>query len=162
MSSDVTPPWTWRSNHRAVVSYAEPPPHRRVHVVTRRSHHLLTLSATLLAIAVAAGVATPRPRLGRERALRTVALAASTRPDQPCAWGPADEPEPDVTVAAGDAFASADRLVTPADAAAVLPGGRLAANAAAPPLTAAPDTVAAAAGARTGPPPGRAPPNVRS
>ena len=130
--------------------------------MTRRSHHVLTLSATLLALAVAAGVATPRPRLGRERALRTVALAASTRPDQPCAWGPADEPEPDVTVAAGDASTSVEGLLTPADAAALLPAVRLAANAGTPQLTAAPDAVAAVAGARTGTPPGRAPPIVRS
>jgi hypothetical protein len=130
--------------------------------VTRRSHHLLTLSATLLAIAVAAGVATPRPRLGRERALRTVALAGCTRADQPCAWGPAEDPDPDVTVAAGDTLAHADQQVTPADAAAVRPGCRLVARAAALRLLPDPDAVAAAATARTGPPPGRAPPAFRS
>lgn len=148
-----------RSNRRVVVSYAERPAHRRVHLVTRRSHHLLTVSATLLAIAVAAGVATPRPRLGRERALRTVVLAASTRPDQPCASGPAEDPEPDVTVAA--AFASADCQVTPVDVAAMLPGRGIVATAAALRLASSPDALAAAANARTGPPPGRAPPLVR-
>lgn len=131
-------------------------------LVNRRSHHLLTLSATLLAVAVAAGVATPRPRLGRERALRTVVLAASTRPDQPCAWRPVEDPEPDATVAAGAEFAFADRQETPADAAAVVPGRGLVASALAPRLAAAPETVAAAASARTGPPPGRAPPIFQS
>ncbi len=126
--------------------------------MTRRSHHLLTLSATLLAIAAAAGVATPRPRLGRERALRTVVLAASTRPDQPCASGPAEDPEPDVAAA----FAPADCQVTPVDAAAMLPGRRIVADTGAPRLATEPDTAAAAANARTGPPPGRAPPASRS
>jgi hypothetical protein len=129
--------------------------------VTRRAHHLLTLSAALVAVAVAAGVATPRPRLGRERALRTVALAASTRPDQPCAWGPTEDPEPDVTVATGDTAAHPD-LPVGVDGSALLPGCPLVATAVALRLLPDPEASAAAANARTGPPPGRAPPIFRS
>jgi hypothetical protein len=129
--------------------------------VTRRSHHLLTLSAALLAVAVAAGVATPRPRLGRERALRTVALAASTRPDQPCAWGPTEDPEPDVTVATGDTVAHPD-LQVEVDGSALLRECPLAARAVALRLLPDPEASVAATKARTGPPPGRAPPAFRS
>jgi hypothetical protein len=60
--------------------------------VTRRSTRLTALAATLLAVAVAAGVSTPRLRTGgRERAARGAALAGSTRPDQPCAWVEPDD-----------------------------------------------------------------------
>lgn len=129
---------------------------------SRPYRKVLRLAATLLAIAVAAGVATPRPRLGRERSLRTLAPAGGTRPGQPCAWRPAGDQDPDVTVAAGEALGHADRQMTPVDAAAALPGYRLVASAAAPRLAPEPDAVAAAANARTGPPPGRAPPVSRS
>jgi hypothetical protein len=151
----------WLSNPHDVVSYAESPSRRRVDPVTRRSHHLLTLSAALVAVAVAAGVATPRPRLGRERALRTVAVAASTRPDQPCAWGPTEDPETDVTVATGDTVAHPD-LPAGVDGSALLPWCPLVARAVALRLLPDPDAAAAAANARTGPPPGRAPPAFRS
>jgi len=60
--------------------------------VTRRSTRLTALAATLLAVAVAAGVSTPRLRAGgRDRAARGAALAGSTRPDQPCAWVEPDD-----------------------------------------------------------------------
>lgn len=60
--------------------------------VTRRSTHITALAATLLAVAVAAGVSTPRLRTGgRDRAARGAALAGSTRPDQPCAWVEPDD-----------------------------------------------------------------------
>lgn len=150
-----------RSNRSVVVSYAERPAHRRVHLVTRRSHHLLTLSASLLAVAVAAGVATPRPRLGREWALRMVALAACARPDQPRAWGSADDPEADIAVAAGSAFASEGLEETPADAAAALSRWGFVAKVSTAWLVPPPEDVAAA-NARSGPPPGRAPPVVGS
>jgi hypothetical protein len=126
--------------------------------VTRRSHRLLALSVTLVAAAIAAGAVTARPRLGRERALRAVALAGSTRLDQPCAWGPADDPDPDVAVAAGTALAPADRQAIEADASAVLPSGRFVARAAAARLAVPPEVAATGASAGRRSPPGRAPP----
>jgi len=88
--------------------------------VTRRSTHITALAATLLAVAVAAGVSTPRLRTGgRERAARGAALAGSTRPDQPCAWV---EPDDDFAfavaadpghAAAGAHAAGADLFVLP-------------------------------------------------
>jgi hypothetical protein len=70
---------------------------RRLDPVTRRSPQLSALAASLLALAVATGVATPRLRTGgRERAARSAALAGTTRPDEPCPW---IEPDADWAVA---------------------------------------------------------------
>jgi hypothetical protein len=72
--------------------------------VTRRSPHLTALVASLLALAVAAGVSTPRLRTGgRDRAARTAALAGSSRSDQPCAWvEPDDDFAQEILAPAGD------------------------------------------------------------
>lgn len=76
--------------------------------MTRRTTHLTALAATLLAVAVAAGVSTPRLRTGgRERAARGAALAGSTRPDQPCAWIEPDDDFAFEAAPAGDLVAEA-------------------------------------------------------
>ncbi len=110
--------------------------------MTRRTTRLTALAATLLAVAVAAGVSTPRLRTGgRERAARGAALAGSTRPDQPCAWIEPDDDFAFEAAPAGDLVADA---YTPADGAAGaldLPVG--AASVAAPATT--------VAGVQTGP-----------
>lgn len=72
--------------------------------MTRRSPHITALVASLLALAVAAGVSTPRLRSGgRDRAARTAALAGSSRSDQPCAWvEPDDDFAQEILAPAGD------------------------------------------------------------
>ena len=72
--------------------------------MTRRSPHLTALVASLLALAVAVGVSTPRLRSGgRDRAARTAALAGSSRSDQPCAWvEPDDDFAQEILAPAGD------------------------------------------------------------
>jgi hypothetical protein len=71
-------------------------------MVIRRLPRLSAIAATLLALAVATGVALPRPRfLGRERSVRNLTVAGSTRPDQPCAWVFPDDADAEVAADAG-------------------------------------------------------------
>ncbi|MGD9905113.1 MAG: hypothetical protein AB7U83_16730 [Vicinamibacterales bacterium] len=83
--------------------------------MTRRTTHITAFAATLLAVAIAAGVSTPRLRTGgRERAARGAALAGSTRPDQPCAWiEPDDDFVFDVGVARDRGVAGAPASADP-------------------------------------------------
>jgi hypothetical protein len=85
--------------------------------VTRRSPHLTALAASLLALAVTTGVATPRLRGGgRERVARSAALAGSSRSDEPCAWVEPDDHGLEISAPAGDLVFDTDVVASHRDA----------------------------------------------
>ncbi len=83
--------------------------------MNRRSPYITALLVSALALAVADGVSTPRPRSGgRERLARSAALAGSSRPDQPCAWiEPDDQFHHELIDATGDLVFDMQRVAPP-------------------------------------------------